>query len=292
MSADFYMVILILFALVILMGLYLWLGKKRNERVLNEINRVLIDVRKGLGGINTITINVSATEKQAVARDKSLRSVISTNQHKLENSISECSRSTESQINFMEERVVHEIQNGTELIKNSIHQSHSGLSKSFKTKLNEVNTELAEIHQSIHDFKGEILRTQAQSFYSIESRYSNISNEQRTYLDKQFRSIHNEHTSLDISIKDVADVMRIHLDSLKHLEELFGRLNTLYNKLLSLDKDILNQEKSLNGMVEKHVMIVEYTKELQKTSKDIFDMMKLVLMESIIKDTSKLRNIK
>ena len=80
--------------------------------------------------------------------------------------------------------------------------------------------------------------------------------------------------------------MRTHLDSLKPLEELFGRLNTLYNKLLSLEKDILTQEKSLNGMVEKHVKISEYTQELQKTSKDIFDLMKLMLMDSVVQRTT------
>ena len=80
--------------------------------------------------------------------------------------------------------------------------------------------------------------------------------------------------------------MRTHLDSLKPLEELFGRLNTLYNKLLSLEKDILTQEKSLNGMVEKHVKISEYTQELQKTSKDIFDLMKLMLMDSVVLRTT------
>lgn len=278
------MLIVILLGIATLIFLYLWFGKKRNERVLNELNSILIDVRRGLGAINTMSTNVNANERQAVSRDNALRSLISTNQQKLENGISKYSKSNESQIIVLGERVVNEIQNGTELIQNSIHQS----SKSFKTKLNEVNAELAEIQQSIHNVKDEILRTQAQSFFAIESKYSNISTEERAYLDKQFRSIHNEHTTLDKSIQDVADIMRAHLDSLKPLEELFGRLNNLYNKLISLDKDILNQEKSLNSMVEKHVMILEYTRELQKTSKNIYDMMKLVLMESIIKDTSQL----
>ena len=278
------MLIVILLGIATLIFLYLWFGKKRNERVLNELNSILIDVRRGLGAINTMSTNVNANERQAVSRDNALRSLIYTNQQKLENGISKYSKSNESQIIVLGERVVNEIQNGTELIQNSIHQS----SKSFKTKLNEVNAELAEIQQSIHNVKDEILRTQAQSFFAIESKYSNISTEERAYLDKQFRSIHNEHTTLDKSIQDVADIMRAHLDSLKPLEELFGRLNNLYNKLISLDKDILNQEKSLNSMVEKHVMILEYTRELQKTSKNIYDMMKLVLMESIIKDTSQL----
>ena len=266
-------------ALAVIIFLYLWLGKKRNEAVLDEL-------RKVLSGINTISGSVTNNERQAVSRDNSLRSLISRNQQKLENSISQSSKSNEGRIEYMSERVTNEIQNATEVIKSSVHQSHAGLSKSFKTKLSEVNAELADIHQGLREFKDEILKTQAQSFYGIETKYSNISNEERAYLDKQFRAVHNEHTTLDKSIQDVALVMRTHLDSLKPLEELFGRLNTLYNKLLSLEKDILTQEKSLNGMVEKHVKISEYTQELQKTSKDIFDLMKLMLMDSVVQRTT------
>lgn len=271
--------IYIILALAVITFLYLWLGKKRNEAVLDEL-------RKVLSGINTISGSVTNNERQAVSRDNSLRSLISRNQQKLENSISQSSKSNEGRIEYMSERVTNEIQNATEVIKSSVHQSHAGLSKSFKTKLSEVNAELADIHQGLREFKDEILRTQAQSFYGIETKYSNISNEERAYLDKQFRAVHNEHTTLDKSIQDVALVMSTHLDSLKPLEELFGRLNTLYNKLLSLDNDILTQEKSLNGMVEKHVKISEYTQELQKTSKDIFDLMKLMLMDSVVQRTT------
>ena len=281
MEDNFYICvsIYIILALAVIIFLYLWLGKKRNEAVLDEL-------RKVLSGINTISGSVTNNERQAVSRDNSLRSLISRNQQKLENNISQSSKSNEGRIEYMEERVTNEIQNATEVIKSSVHQSHVGLSKSFKTKLSEVNAELADIHQSLREFKDEILRTQAQSFYGIEAKYSNISNEERAYLEKQFRSVHNEHTTLDKSIQDVALVMRTHLDSLKPLEELFGRLNTLYNKLLSLEKDILTQEKSLNGMVEKHVKISEYTQELQKTSKDIFDLMKLMLMDSVVQRTT------
>lgn len=281
MNDDFFICVslFVILALAVIIFLYLWLGKKRNEAVLDEL-------RKALSGINTISGSVTNNERQAVSRDNSLRSLISRNHQKLENSISQSSKSNEGRIEYMSERVTNEIQNATEVIKSSVHQSHAGLSKSFKTKLSEVNAELADIHQGIREFKDEILRTQAQSFYGIETKYSNISNEERAYLDKQFRAVHNEHTTLDKSIQDVALVMRTHLDSLKPLEELFGRLNILYNKLLSLEKDILTQEKSLNGMVEKHVKISEYTQELQKTSKDIFDLMKLMLMDSVVLRTT------
>ena len=68
---------------------------------------------------------------------------------------------------------------------------------------------------------------------------------------------------------------------LKPLEESLGRLEILFNKITTLDQSILDQEQSLNGMLERHTLILEYTKELSTTSKDIYDLMKLVLMKSI-----------
>lgn len=281
MEDNFYICvsIYIILALALIIFLYLWLGKKRNEAVLDEL-------RKALSGINTISGSVTNNERQAVSRDNSLRSLISRNQQKLENNISQSSKSNEGRIEYMEERVTNEIQNATEVIKSSVHQSHAGLSKSFKTKLSEVNAELADIHRNLREFKDEILRTQAQSFYGIEAKYSNISNEERAYLEKQFRSVHNENITLDNSIKDVAKVMRTHLDSLEPLQKLFNKLDSLCTELASLDKDILKQEKSLNSMVDKHLKIVGYTQELQKTSKDIFDLMKLMLMDSVVQRTT------
>ena len=278
-SFFIYVSLFVILASAVIIFLYLWLGKKRNEAVLDEL-------RKVLSGINTISGSVTNNERQAVSRDNSLRSLISRNQQKQESCINQLQKNNEYQIVFMGDRITNEIHTATSVIQSSIKSFQSGLSTSIKPKLDEIKAELVDVTQSIHDFKDEILRTQAQSFYGIEANYSSVSNEERTYLDKQFRSIHNEYTALDKSIQDVAGVMRTHLKSLKPLEELLGRLNTLYNKLQSLDKDILTQEKSLNGMVEKHMKIVEYTKELQKTSKDIFDLMKLMLMDSVVQQTA------
>jgi len=278
---DFiYLIVLfIVFVLVVNTSLHIWLGKKRNKDVLSELKKVL-------SGINSISGNVLNNEKSAVSRDNSLRSLISKNQQRIENTITQASKNSDGRFNYLEERVIGEVQSATNVIQNSIQHSHSGLSKSFKSKLSDIEAELTEINQNLREFKDEILRTQAQSFSSIETKVNVARNEEHRFIEQQFISVNKEQTNIGKCVQEVTKNMNNHFTSIKPLEELLGRLNTLYNKLISLDKDILGQEKSLNGMVEKHTKILEYTQDLQKTSEEIFDMMKLMLMDTVVRQTT------
>lgn len=280
MNDDFFICvsIFIILALVAIIFLYLWLGKKRNQAILDEFKNVIY-------GINTVSSSVNNHERSVVTRDNTLRSLVSKNQQKLESLINQSSSATFGLIRCLEDRIVNEISSSTAVITSSIQQSHAGLSKSFNTRLNDVRSELTDIQHSIGEFKEDILKNQAQSFNGMESKVVALNNEERRFIEQHMKTIHNENNALDNSIKDVAKVMRTHLDSLDPLKELLKKLDSLCTELASLDKDILKQEESLNSMVDKHLQIVGYTQELQKTSKDIFDLMKLMLMDSVVSKT-------
>lgn len=265
-------ILFIAFVLVINICLHIWLGKKRNNKVLNDIRAIL-------SGINSM-------EKSANSRDSSLRSLISKNEQKLGSAISQSVRNNEGRLGCLEDRVINEIQSSTGVLQNAIQQSHSALSKSFKSKFSDIGTELTELQHNLRDFKDDILRTQAQSFLGIETKIGVVKNEEHRFIEHQLQTVNNEQANVRKSIQEVTKSMNNHFTSIKPLEELLERLNTLYSKLISLDKDILSQEKSLNGMVEKHTKILEYTQDLQKTSEEIFDMMKLLVMDSVIKQTT------
>lgn len=281
MYDDFFICVslFLILALAFIIFLYLRLGKKRNEAVLEELKNVI-------DGINLVSSSVNNNERSAITRDNTLRSLVSKNHQKLESVINQSSNSHIGRIGFLEDRIINEISSSTTVIQSSIQQSHTGISKSFKTRLNDVRSELTDIQRIISEFKEYILKTQAQSFNAMESKVVALSNDERQFYEQQMKAIHNENITLDNSIKDVAKVMRTHLDSLEPLKELFNNLHSLCTELASIDKDILKQEKSLNSMVDKHLQIVRYTQELQKTSKDIFDLMKLMLMDSVVKNTT------
>ena len=73
--------------------------------------------------------------------------------------------------------------------------------------------------------------------------------------------------------------------SLIPFEKQLSRLETLYKNVDGLDNRILLQEESLKSMMEKHLQISLNAEELSQTSKDVFELLKLLVMESIINRT-------
>lgn len=91
--------------------------------------------------------------------------------------------------------------------------------------------------------------------------------------------------NIEKTLSSLSEMMEHHFVAVQPIEKMLLRLETLYNNLVCLDSKILSQEASLNSMVGKHVKISEYTQELSKTSKDIYDLVKLLLMNSIVEQT-------
>ena len=95
--------------------------------------------------------------------------------------------------------------------------------------------------------------------------------------------------NIEKTLAKLSETMDRHFVAMQPIEKMLLRLETLYNNLACLDGKILSQEASLNSMVQKHVKISEYTQDLSKTSKEIYDLMKLLLMNSIIEQTKDIK---
>lgn len=91
--------------------------------------------------------------------------------------------------------------------------------------------------------------------------------------------------NIEKTLAGLSEMVERHFVAMQPIEKMLLRLETLYNNLVCLDSKILSQEASLNFMVHKHVKISEYTQDLSKTSKDIYDLIKLLLMNSIVEQT-------
>lgn len=73
-----------------------------------------------------------------------------------------------------------------------------------------------------------------------------------------------------------------YLTQLKQFDVLYNNLQKLYTKLLEEEEKISKQESSLASMVSRHSQIFEITSEMNKTSREIFEFMKLYLIQSTI----------
>ena len=75
----------------------------------------------------------------------------------------------------------------------------------------------------------------------------------QVFMQSEFQLGKEHLADTQSSVQGLSSLMNQHLTSLKPLQEMLERLDILYKKLISLDEEILKQEGSLNGMVEKYI---------------------------------------
>lgn len=101
----------------------------------------------------------------------------------------------------------------------------------------------------------------------------------------------NTEKELHQKTKSSFDVMNSQLSKyllqLKQIDTLYDNLQKLYTKLLGEEEKISKQESSLVAMVSKHSQILEITSEMNNTSKEIFEFMKLYLIQSTLDNFKK-----
>lgn len=104
-------------------------------------------------------------------------------------------------------------------------------------------------------------------------------------LLRELQRINERISTIEQKVELMNKTIEHQFTSLTPFEKQLSRLETLYKNIDGLDNRILLQEESLKSMVERHLQITLYTQELSKTSKDVYELMKLVLMDSIITKT-------
>lgn len=96
----------------------------------------------------------------------------------------------------------------------------------------------------------------------------------------------NTEKDLHQRTKGSFDIMNSQLSKylvqLKQIDALYENLQILYTKLLGEEEKIAKQESSLAAMVTRHSQIFEITSEMNNTSKEIFEFMKLYLIQSTL----------
>ena len=127
-----------------------------------------------------------------------------------------------------------------------------------------------------------------------------LNNRQKEQLDKNFASLKKNVTDLDSTMSDMDKTWQSYIEMVSPLESTLHKTIELLNRVKTLDESIKlqeqelrktvkehvnTQETSLNSLVEKHVNIAQMTSELNQTSKDVFELLKLRLITSIIDET-------
>ena len=244
-------------------------GNNREKKLYENLNRII----NGIGSAQSL---IEKHEKTSSTRNTGVKSQLYTMSMNLQNSFGEFKEGVNSQIGRVEKTISSSSNN---IIRN-IEQARDVLNNNNDI-LNELKKELHSINSDLRKFKNELLN----SFKHVDQKMDQIQSTQHGYLSNEFQILKNEQANSGVTISHLSFLLDQHLGELEPIRNMMSRLENLYNQLILLDKSILNEENKFNGMVDKHLKVVEYTKDLSKTSKDIFDLIKLLLMDSIVERT-------
>lgn len=106
-----------------------------------------------------------------------------------------------------------------------------------------------------------------------------------TELNKTKAEIHSAKKEIK---RQLSDQSKAYDAQLQALEQKIDSLDELCRHISRLSEDMSKQESSIFTMVNKHQQIAELTDELNNTAKDVFGLMKLMLMSSVIENSKQL----
>lgn len=118
---------------------------------------------------------------------------------------------------------------------------------------------------------------------SIKQHKENITSLCNQILDTE-KELHKKTKS---SFDSMNDQLSKYQSQLKQIDLLYDNLQKLFAKILGEEEKISKQEASLASMVSRHSQIFEITSEMNNTSKEILEFMKLYLIQSTLDNFKK-----
>lgn len=161
--------------------------------------------------------------------------------------------------------------------------------KCIQADINKVISVISEFSNSIERQLNILDETDKTNTQCLDASISSLSSLLKIQGDsiisvcRQNLSIEKEfHQKTKDSLDIMNEQLTKYLPQLKQIDKMYGNLLNLYNKLLDEENRFVKQESSISTMIERHSKILELTSEMNNTSKEIFEFMKLYLIQSTI----------
>ena len=163
----------------------------------------------------------------------------------------------------------------------------------FLKKISVVNPfvyrEIGNIIGALQDYSAknasQVVEVRSQYERPVHKPNEEIPDSNINLLLRELHRIDARISTIEQKVESMNKTIEHQFASLTPFEKHLSKLETLYSSIQGLDKRILLQEESLRSMVEKHMQIAMYSQELSQTSKDVYELMKLFLLESIMTKT-------
>ena len=153
------------------------------------------------------------------------------------------------------------------------------LKQEEKYTRNQISSKTSEVKQSLNDAFGRNVREISVVMNSFQEEINNrFSSMIRNEISKQTQKASNNL---------LTEIRTQNSDNQETLQEEFSKSK---DELSTLKREILDQESRIADMVNAHKEVAEYIKELSSTSESVFELLKLLLISSVVDKTPALTN--
>lgn len=165
-------------------------------------------------------------------------------------------------------------------------QQHS---KAIITGIDLVLKNVTDFNETIERHLKMLEESDDENTKRLDASITSLASSLKSHTEKIMTSCNQMMTTdkeLHQKTRSSFDTMNINLSKyltqLLQFDAMYNNLQNLYTNILDEEEKISKQESSLTSMVSRHSQILEITSEMNKTSREIFEFMKLYLIQSTI----------
>lgn len=271
-------------------------------QLVNEINRVKTDLRASKNELSSaINANGRFVVSRVTSESQSVKQLL---KDQLQFRANELNKSIEFSREGIDKLIciVNDFQNQANIklkknanrmddleksVTSNITSSLGRMQTLVTSSMQQLNSNTVKFNNDLEKHLNQMEKSNGQHFSrfdaSITSLTKTIQHHTETisslceWMVERDRELHKATTS---RFEQLNSNLSAYLRQLKEFDKLLNNFQIIYKKIQEEEEKINKQETSLVGMVDRHAQIFEMTAEMNKTSKEIFEFMKLYLIRS------------
>ena len=201
-----------------------------------------------------------------------------------------------SKIGDLNNSLTHAISQSSSNIDTQLKSSVQRLSSEEQQREKNISTVIDAISKKLTNFNNLIEKqlklleeSNGKNTKQLDSSISSLASSLKLHTEKITSSctqVINSEKELHQQTQGSFDLLNgnlsKYLSQLKQFDTIYNNLQNLYFKILEEEEIIAKQGPSLTDMVSRHTQILEITSEMNNTSREIFEFMKLYLIQSTL----------
>lgn len=186
---------------------------------------------------------------------------------------------------------------------NMAYNKIDALAANFDERVNGLSTSVQNVRNEVKKQASDILKT-FEALYKLESDVNDGVNtitslcnairkeqiQEKTEVKKDFARIEDVAQYIENKLSQHCTTTEKHMKNMETYNEAIIKITHICQEISNVSKDIQQQETSVATMINKHQQIAELTDELNRTAKDVFGLMKLLLMSSVVENSRHLES--